>query len=129
GAQRPTCANCIKSKRHCEGYNQRVIFKDPLSIIRNPSSTAAANHSYRGGPSKGRTSTLQYSQFSNVLLPQQTQHTSHPTISPTGPSNSQNNTVPDDGKPYSLSGGDPSPGKDLKPQILAEDNAVPSIGI
>ncbi|KAL7270910.1 hypothetical protein RUND412_006366 [Rhizina undulata] len=27
GEERPTCANCIKSKRLCEGYNQRVIFK------------------------------------------------------------------------------------------------------
>lgn len=27
---RPICNNCIKSKRHCEGYNQRVIFKDPM---------------------------------------------------------------------------------------------------
>ncbi|KAL0944266.1 C6 finger domain-containing protein [Colletotrichum truncatum] len=27
---RPICGNCIKSKRHCEGYNQRVIFKDPI---------------------------------------------------------------------------------------------------
>ncbi|KAF6841986.1 C6 finger domain-containing protein [Colletotrichum plurivorum] len=27
---RPICSNCIKSKRHCEGYNQRVIFKDPI---------------------------------------------------------------------------------------------------
>ncbi|OLN95538.1 putative transcriptional regulatory protein C15D4.02-like protein 1 [Colletotrichum chlorophyti] len=27
---RPTCNNCIKSKRLCEGYNQRVIFKDPI---------------------------------------------------------------------------------------------------
>ncbi|KAI1853095.1 hypothetical protein JX266_001801 [Neoarthrinium moseri] len=30
---RPTCANCIKSKRQCEGYNQRVIFKDPLGAF------------------------------------------------------------------------------------------------
>jgi len=30
GEERPTCNNCIKSKRHCEGYNQRVIFKPPL---------------------------------------------------------------------------------------------------
>ncbi|KAF2091582.1 hypothetical protein K490DRAFT_32436 [Saccharata proteae CBS 121410] len=27
---RPICRNCTKSKRHCEGYNQRVIFKSPL---------------------------------------------------------------------------------------------------
>ncbi|KAK6085791.1 C6 finger domain-containing protein [Seiridium cupressi] len=30
---RPTCANCIKSKRQCEGYNQRVIFKEPLGAF------------------------------------------------------------------------------------------------
>lgn len=30
---RPTCNNCIKSKRQCEGYNQRVIFKDPMGAI------------------------------------------------------------------------------------------------
>ncbi|KAF1939957.1 hypothetical protein EJ02DRAFT_407413 [Clathrospora elynae] len=30
GEERPTCGNCIKSKRQCEGYNQRVIFKPPL---------------------------------------------------------------------------------------------------
>lgn len=30
GEERPTCANCIKSKRQCEGYNQRVVFKAPM---------------------------------------------------------------------------------------------------
>src|SRR3954447_26511994 len=30
GEERPTCANCIKSKRQCEGYNQRVVFKPPI---------------------------------------------------------------------------------------------------
>ncbi|KAF4965747.1 hypothetical protein FSARC_6477 [Fusarium sarcochroum] len=30
---RPICNNCIKSKRQCEGYNQRVIFKDPMGAI------------------------------------------------------------------------------------------------
>lgn len=29
GEERPVCKNCIKSKRLCEGYNQRVIFKQP----------------------------------------------------------------------------------------------------
>ncbi|KAI4863924.1 hypothetical protein F4820DRAFT_356464 [Hypoxylon rubiginosum] len=32
---RPTCNNCLKSKRQCEGYNQRVIFKDPLGAFSN----------------------------------------------------------------------------------------------
>ncbi|CAM1511415.1 Fc.00g089280.m01.CDS01 [Cosmosporella sp. VM-42] len=30
---RPTCNNCIKSKRQCEGYSQRVIFKDPMGSM------------------------------------------------------------------------------------------------
>lgn len=30
GEERPTCGNCIKSKRQCEGYNQRVVFKPPM---------------------------------------------------------------------------------------------------
>ncbi|KAI0430165.1 hypothetical protein F5Y09DRAFT_239004 [Xylaria sp. FL1042] len=30
---KPTCNNCLKSKRQCEGYNQRVIFKDPLGTF------------------------------------------------------------------------------------------------
>jgi hypothetical protein len=30
GEERPTCGNCIKSKRQCEGYNQRVVFKTPM---------------------------------------------------------------------------------------------------
>jgi hypothetical protein len=30
GEERPSCNNCFKSKRHCEGYNQRVIFKPPI---------------------------------------------------------------------------------------------------
>ena len=34
GEERPTCKNCVKSKRECEGYIPRVIFKDPLSAFR-----------------------------------------------------------------------------------------------
>jgi RNA recognition motif-containing protein len=30
GEEKPTCSNCIKSKRQCEGYNQRIVFKDPI---------------------------------------------------------------------------------------------------
>lgn len=31
GEERPICSNCIKSKRQCEGYNQRVVFKDGMN--------------------------------------------------------------------------------------------------
>jgi hypothetical protein len=27
GEERPVCGNCVKSKRHCEGYIQRIVFK------------------------------------------------------------------------------------------------------
>lgn len=30
---RPICNNCIKSKRQCEGYNQRVVFKEPMGAF------------------------------------------------------------------------------------------------
>ncbi|KAJ9307952.1 transcriptional regulator family: Fungal Specific TF [Paecilomyces variotii] len=30
GEEKPICNNCVKSKRECEGYAQRVIFKHPL---------------------------------------------------------------------------------------------------
>jgi hypothetical protein len=42
GEERPTCHNCTKSKRLCEGYNQRVVFKNPLNSYRPPVSAAAA---------------------------------------------------------------------------------------
>ncbi|KAI9774651.1 MAG: hypothetical protein M1840_002900 [Geoglossum simile] len=41
GEERPRCSNCVKSKRNCEGYNQRVIFKDPIHGYRPQTSHAA----------------------------------------------------------------------------------------
>lgn len=32
GEEKPTCSNCLRSKRVCEGYAQRVIFKNPMGI-------------------------------------------------------------------------------------------------
>ena len=43
GEERPTCHNCTKSRRQCEGYNQRVIFKDPINIYR-PSQASSSSH-------------------------------------------------------------------------------------
>ena len=34
GEERPICSNCVKSKRNCEGYTPRVIFKDPIGACR-----------------------------------------------------------------------------------------------
>ncbi|KAK2613737.1 hypothetical protein N8I77_000628 [Diaporthe amygdali] len=30
---KPICQNCIKSKRQCEGYNTRVVFKNPMGAL------------------------------------------------------------------------------------------------
>ncbi|KAF2114203.1 hypothetical protein BDV96DRAFT_577749 [Lophiotrema nucula] len=30
GEERPTCKNCMRKGRQCEGYNQRVVFKPPI---------------------------------------------------------------------------------------------------
>lgn len=42
GEERPICRNCVKSKRLCEGYNPRVVWKPPIgdfSGIHGPSQT------------------------------------------------------------------------------------------
>ncbi|KXG46277.1 uncharacterized protein PGRI_051330 [Penicillium griseofulvum] len=33
GEEKPICTNCVKSKRLCEGYAQRVVFKNPIGIF------------------------------------------------------------------------------------------------
>ena len=33
--ERPNCSNCVKSRRRCEGYAPRHIFKDPLGNYRS----------------------------------------------------------------------------------------------
>lgn len=55
GEERPVCQNCIKSKRQCEGYNQRVVFKDPLNAYR-PSVSTASHMSFPGSISNAPSS-------------------------------------------------------------------------
>src|SRR5438045_7140406 len=47
--EQPMCANCILSKRNCEGYNHRVIFKRPSvgHALVAPSSTSTWNPSFQ----------------------------------------------------------------------------------
>lgn len=49
---KPRCKNCIKSKRECEGYNQRVVFKDPMGAQQGHFAPAlfASNAPYLGDP-------------------------------------------------------------------------------
>jgi hypothetical protein len=44
GEERPTCVNCIKSKRHCDGYNQRIVFKPPNSWSDALTSSVSGHH-------------------------------------------------------------------------------------
>ena len=46
GEERPTCKNCTKSKRECEGYVPRVVFKDPVNAFRQNIDAFQENHLY-----------------------------------------------------------------------------------
>lgn len=46
GEERPMCNNCVKSKRNCEGYTPRVIFKDPLGAYRPSANSSQASGHY-----------------------------------------------------------------------------------
>ena len=50
--ERPVCKNCVKSKRHCEGYNQRVVFKAPTYDYR-PAPHGGAHITFQAGPVPG----------------------------------------------------------------------------
>src|ERR1700761_1986558 len=54
GEERPVCRNCIKSKRNCEGYNPRVVFKTPAFDYR-PVANGAAHITFQAGPVAGPT--------------------------------------------------------------------------
>jgi hypothetical protein len=49
GEERPVCKNCIKSKRHCEGYSQRVVFRPPHFEYR-AAPNGAAHITFQTGP-------------------------------------------------------------------------------
>ncbi|KAK5163197.1 uncharacterized protein LTR77_010783 [Saxophila tyrrhenica] len=52
GEERPICRNCIKSKRNCEGYNQRVVFKPP-SFDFQPGPHGGTHITFQAGPALG----------------------------------------------------------------------------
>lgn len=51
GEEKPVCNNCIKSKRECKGYTQRVIFKNPLGIFGAYNTNQALNAPMQPMPS------------------------------------------------------------------------------
>ncbi|KAK3389398.1 hypothetical protein B0H63DRAFT_98397 [Podospora didyma] len=42
---KPTCKNCLKSKRECEGYHQRLIFKEPQAMNGRSQAGVFSSHS------------------------------------------------------------------------------------
>ena len=80
GEERPICANCIKAKRQCEGYELRFIFKDPPDKYRIAAAAALANQAFSAGSTSSSTS--QHSQFHQVPQQQHAQQTSLPNIPP-----------------------------------------------
>lgn len=50
GEERPVCRNCIKSKRHCEGYSQRVIFRPPTFEYEPIPNNGGAHIIFQAGP-------------------------------------------------------------------------------
>ena len=66
GEEHPVCRNCVKSKRHCEGYNQRVVFKQPFFDYR-PGPNGAAHITFQAGTEPGP-STPFYADFAHAPL-------------------------------------------------------------
>src|SRR3982074_113212 len=65
------CGNCMKSKRQCQGYNQRVIFKDPLNTFRVSASVTTPNSSLRRESTTNFSPTSRDGRIQNVKLPPQ----------------------------------------------------------
>lgn len=68
GEERPICNNCIKSKRHCEGYNQRVIFKPPAVDWRSTQQGPVSTLQYHSGLIPGRSDYELTQQTSDALV-------------------------------------------------------------
>lgn len=62
GEERPTCANCIKSKRQCEGYHQRVVFKPPLGDWPNHPGVVSTLQYHNSNLPGSRTNTVRQEQ-------------------------------------------------------------------
>lgn len=58
GEERPVCRNCIKSKRHCEGYSPRVVFRPPTFEYEPIPNNGGAHIIFQAGPVSDPTTTL-----------------------------------------------------------------------
>ena len=68
GEERPVCKNCIKSKRHCEGYSQRVVFRPPTFEYR-AAPNGGAHITFQAGPMAGPMMQMQPGQMPYMLDP------------------------------------------------------------
>ncbi|KAH6663471.1 hypothetical protein B0J14DRAFT_661984 [Halenospora varia] len=64
GEERPTCYNCNKSKRQCEGYTQRILFKSPLNSYRP--SLSSSTHTSQSGNNQNQTSARRGASFQDA---------------------------------------------------------------
>ncbi|KAK9849889.1 Fungal transcriptional regulatory protein [Penicillium brevicompactum] len=79
GEEKPICTNCVKSKRICEGYAQRVVFKNPIGIF------GAFNHPQNYDPQLQHhyTTPQLYNDYGSQLPPQQAAAAAqHPMLAP-----------------------------------------------
>ncbi|KAI5788327.1 hypothetical protein EDC01DRAFT_155952 [Geopyxis carbonaria] len=81
GEERPTCNNCIKSKRVCEGYNQRVVFKDGMNGLLRPGSMAGGERRFAAQPYPNLQPALapqpQYAHQNGEIIPRDTNLPAH----------------------------------------------------
>jgi len=68
GEERPVCKNCIKSKRHCEGYSQRVVFRPPTFEYR-AAPNGGAHITFQAGPMAAPMMQMQPGQMPYMLDP------------------------------------------------------------
>ncbi|SMR52836.1 unnamed protein product [Zymoseptoria tritici ST99CH_1E4] len=53
GEEKPICSNCVKSKRICQGYNQRVVFRPPTFEYQAIPNNGGAHITFQAGPMAG----------------------------------------------------------------------------
>lgn len=84
GEERPVCKNCIKSKRHCEGYTQRVVFRTPtLEYLAAPN--VGAHITSQAGPMAALMWQKEPVQMPYMLGPIHTSYTFDPSQMPYPP--------------------------------------------
>ncbi|KAJ5554947.1 hypothetical protein N7461_003417 [Penicillium sp. DV-2018c] len=80
GEEKPICTNCVKSKRVCEGYAQRVVFNNPIGIL-GPLRNGSGHDIPM--PIQQQHARVPIYDYSSQVLPQQAAAASqHPMIAP-----------------------------------------------